>query len=195
MEDERKCWDLRYSEGSHASVEPDPFLEFAFKEFIQPLFPAAGTAVDIAGGIGRHAIWLARRDWRVKLADISAVAIEKARYNAGAFRSRIQFEVANLAKFKASLTRRYDMVLVFFYLERKIFPELLKALRPGGLLIYKTYTERQRESGGGPSHPMHLLRQGELLRTFPGMDVLFYDETIRGRGVAEFVGRRCRAKS
>ena len=81
-------------------------------------------------------------------------------------------------------------MLVFFYLERTIFPQLLKALRPGGLLIYKTYTLEQRKFKGGPTHPLHLLKENQLLKAFGKLRVLHYVETIRKRGLAEFVGRK-----
>ena len=68
--------------------------------------------------------------------------------------------------------------------------ELINALRPGGVLIYKTYTELQPRLGKGPTHPMHLLKQNELLRAFSQLNVLHYEETIRDRGVAQLVARK-----
>jgi hypothetical protein len=66
----------------------------------------------------------------------------------------------------------------------------MKAVRPGGLLIYKTYTREQRKFQGGPSHPLHLLKENELLQAFSSLRVLHYADTLRDRGVAEFVGRK-----
>ena len=170
-------------------MRPDPLLMRAYQHYIHPLFPEAGTALDVAGGVGRHAIWLARRNWAVTLVDISEVAIAIAQKNAARHAKRIHFQTADLKKFKAGCPR-YDLILVFFYLERRIFPELQKVLRPGGLLVYKTYTRDQRRFKGGPTHPLHLLKDNELLRAFRGLRVLHYSETIRDHGVAEFVGRK-----
>ena len=189
MIDERTQWDRRYREGSHGSLEPDPFLVESYSEFIEPLFPQGGNALDVAGGVGRHAIWLAQRGWRVTLADISEVGIAQARENAGAVANRIDFQVRDFSKFVAS-AEQYDLILVFFYLERSIFPELVKALRPGGLLLYKTYSHLAPKFGRGPSHPMHLLEENELLHAFSALTVLHYHETVRDRGVGEFVGRK-----
>jgi len=191
MQDERTSWDRRYREGSHGSEEPDPFLVSAYSEFIEPLFPTGGVALDIAGGVGRHAIWLAQHGWRVTLADISEVGIAKARGNAGEFAEQIDFQVRDVSNFSAG-KEQFDLILVFFYLERTIFPELVKALGPGGLLLYKTYTRLHPKFGRGPTHPMHLLEENELLRSFAGLTVLHYHETVRDRGVAEFVGRKTR---
>ena len=121
--------------------------------------------------------------------DISEVAIAKAQENAEAYRNRITFQCADAAQFKAGRSK-YDVLRVFFYLERKVFPELINALRPGGVLIYKTYTELQPRLGKGPTHPMHLLKQNELLRAFSQLNVLHYEETIRDRGVAQLVARK-----
>jgi tellurite methyltransferase len=187
-QDDRARWDQRYREGSHASLEPDPFLLRAASEFIEPLFPHAGTALDIAGGVGRHAIWLAERGWQVTILDFSEAALAQAQANAAKHRDKIEFQLTDLTRFQASST--YDLVLAFFYLEREIFPALLASLRPGGLLVYKTYTRLQPKFGGGPTHPMYLLEENELLRAFPGLSILYYQETVRDRGVAELVGRK-----
>jgi SAM-dependent methyltransferase len=189
VEDERTSWNRRYQEGSHHSLDPDPFLVESYSEFIEPLFTHGGLALDLAGGVGRHAIWMAQRGWRVTLADISEIGIAKARENAGAFANKIDFQVRDCSNFSAG-SEQYDVVMVFFYLQREIFPELAKALRPGGLLLYKTYTRLHPKFGRGPTHPMHLLEENELLRAFPGLTVLHYHETVRDRGVAELVGRK-----
>jgi SAM-dependent methyltransferase len=187
MADERTSWDRRYREGSHASLKPDPLLPYAYEQFLNPLFPRGGTALDVAGGVGRHAIWLADRGWRVTLLDISQTGVNKAREHAGKCVSEIKFVVQDLTGFKTR-SSQYELVLVFFYLEREIFPELVKALRPGGVLVYKTYTELQRKFAGGPTHPMHLLKLNELLRAFSVLRILHYQETIRDRGTAELIG-------
>jgi tellurite methyltransferase len=189
MDAERISWDSRYRKGSHASLDPDPFLLSAYKDFIEPLFPNGGTALDVAGGVGRHALWLAQRGWQVTLTDISEAGIAKARENAGPLAERIDFQLRDLDDFKASV--KYDLLLVFFYLQRTIFPELVRSLRPGGLLVYKTYSKLQANFEGGPTHPMHLLQENELLREFSSLTVLHYHESIRERGVAEIVAINC----
>jgi tellurite methyltransferase len=191
METERESWNRRYGEGGHGSSTPDPLLLRAYENYIAPLFARPGMALDVAGGIGRHAIWLARHGWRVTLMDISEVGIAQARKNARGLSKQLDFVIRDLTKFKAG-GKRYDLILVFFYLQRSIFSELIKALGPGGLLIYKTYTLEQRKFEGGPRHPLHLLKPNEFLRAFSDLRVLYYTETIHTRGVAELVGRKKR---
>jgi tellurite methyltransferase len=85
---------------------------------------------------------------------------------------------------------QYDLVVVFFFLQRQLFPALGAAIKPGGHLIYKTYTAEQQRFSGGPSHPMFLLEPNELLHAFSSLRVLRYHETIHERGVAELVARK-----
>jgi 2-polyprenyl-3-methyl-5-hydroxy-6-metoxy-1,4-benzoquinol methylase len=186
---ERERWNQKYTEAPEAWLEPDTFLLRAFPEYIQPLFPNPGSALDLAGGAGRHSIWLARQGWEVTLIDISETAVEQARRNSGALVSQICFLIDDLTTFSASQTQ-FDVVMVFFYLERKIFPEIVKAIRPGGLLVYKTLTMAQMELPGGPKDPAHLLERDELLRLADGLEVLYYHEGVAKRVTAELVARK-----
>jgi len=193
--DEKTLWDKKYGERSHSSLQPDPFLASAYGEFLFGTTP--GLALDVAGGVGRHSIWLAQRGWRVKLLDISEVGIQQAEENAKrtGTASSIITEVRDLNSRQDLGREQYDLVIVFFFLQRELFPALTAALNPGGILIYKTYTtEQQRLSSegakSGPSHPMFLLEPNELLRAFSSLRVLHYHETISQKGVAELVARK-----
>ncbi len=73
----RSHWDLKYEQGLPSLEKPDPFPLSAFSEFVADQFPQGGRALDLAGGIGRHALWLAKRNWQVTVVDISEVAIRK----------------------------------------------------------------------------------------------------------------------
>ena len=190
--DEKSLWNQKYRERSHMSLEPDPFLVRAYSEFLAGASP--GAALDVAGGVGRHTLWLAERGWTVKLVDVSDVGMEQARKNVSASGSArlVQFEVADLDRFRNLGTEQYDLVLVFFYLQRALFPALISALKPGGLLLYKTYTVAQKQFAGGPSHPMHLLQPDELLRAFASLRILHYHESLQGKGVAELAAMKGR---
>ena len=37
---------------------------------------------------------------------------------------------------------------------------------------------------------MHLLKRDELLRAFAELEILFYRETVKDRGIAELVARK-----
>jgi tellurite methyltransferase len=188
--DEKTLWNKKHGEQSHSSLVPDPFLVSAYEEFLSRNPP--GNALDVAGGAGRHAIWLAERGWRVKLIDISEIGIRQAEQNAKQARTAgsISTEVRDLNTPHDLGHGLYDLVAVFFFLQRELFPALIAALKPGGFLIYKTYTIEQRRFEGGPSYPMFLLQPNELLHAFCSLRVLHYHETITEKGVAEFVGQK-----
>ena len=72
-QDERERWNTKYA-CDEPSLDPSRFLvEHA------DLLPRSGTALDVAGGAGRNAIWLARRGLDVTLVDISDTAVALAR--------------------------------------------------------------------------------------------------------------------
>ena len=186
---ERERWNQKYRGNPAAWLEPDPLLAWAFSEFIRPLFAHGGNALDLAGGAGRHSIWLAKQGWHVTLIDLSETGVELARQNAGPLASHIHFVLDDLTQFQAAQTQ-FDLVLGFFYLEREIFPEIVKAVRPGGVLLYKTYTTDQSKFPGGPKDASHLLAPGELLRLVSGMRVLHYRETVAEKATAEMIARK-----
>lgn len=197
--DERALWNRKYTEGSHASLDPDPLLLSAYAEFLSTR--PAGSALDVAGGAGRHSIWLAQRGWRTRLLDISDVGVKLAERNAsrvlGPIRKEflLSAEVVDLNRMQNLGAEEYDLILVFFFLQRQLFPALISALKPGGFLLYKTYTtDQQRSSGGasksGPSNPLFLLKPNELLHAFGSLRVLHYHETTQDKAVAELVGQK-----
>ncbi len=189
MGDEGRDWNQRYAEGSHASTEPDEFLLRAWQEHVQPCFPAPGSALDVAGGLGRHALWVAAQGWQVTLVDASEVALTKAQAAAKQRGLRLDLVLSDLRRYDFG-RERFDLVMAFFYLERALFPALAGALRPGGILLYKTYTCEQLQFGRGPRNLEHLLRPKELEHAFPTLRVLDCRETVSDKAVAEFVGQR-----
>jgi tellurite methyltransferase len=186
---ERVAWDRRYSEGMHQSLTPDPWLVSSYEEFIAPSFPQTGCALDLAGGVGRHAIFLAERDWHVRMLDISPKALQIARSEADKRGLHFSLEQADLKHCLLAISS-FDLILNFFYLERTLFPRISAALRPGGMLVFKTYTREQLKMGGGPTHPMHLLENNELLRAFAELRILHYRESIKDKATAELVARK-----
>jgi len=181
-------WNAKYRAGSHVSLKPDPLLLQADRDYVRPLLPARGTVLDVAGGAGRHALFYARQGWKVTLLDVSEAGIALAQKTARRGKLPLETIMADMNSYDLrQLPKRFDLVLVFFYLQRRLFPALVNMLKPGGLLIYKTYL---RGTLKGPTHPLHLLEPNELLQAFPALRVLQYRETVGESRVAEFVGRK-----
>ena len=68
-------WDARYRAGEYkARTHPSALLT----EWLPKLaWPPDCSAIDVACGLGRNALFLARQGWRVAAVDISAVALEQ----------------------------------------------------------------------------------------------------------------------
>ena len=198
--DEKTLWDQRYREGPHPPLEPDSFLVEAYSRFLARRAP--GDALDVAGGAGRNALWLAQRGWRVRLIDGSEVGIALANENARIFEARpgsaaaprlngrIETQLLDLNSTRSLGQSQYDLILVFFYLQRALFPALSAGLKPQGLLIYKTYTIDQQRFRSGPRNPDYLLQPGELQEAFRSLRVLHYQERLASAATAELVAEK-----
>ena len=125
------------------------------------LIPAGAAVLDVAAGGGRHTHFFANRGHKVTAIDrdVSALTAQP-----------------NVAIVQADLEdgspwplpgRTFGAVVVTNYLHRPLFPALLDALMPGGVLLYETFMEGN-ERFGRPSRPEFLLKDGELLELVRG---------------------------
>ena len=156
-----------------------------------PLLPRDGTALDVASGRGRHAIWLAQHGLRTRAIDRDAAALADLRAIAGRQNLPIDTEVVDLEAGNPRLApAAYDVVVVVHYLHRALFPALKQAVRPGGLLIYETFTTAQA-ARGKPTNPAFLLEEGELRRLVAPFEVLVEREgECEGKMLASVIARR-----
>ena len=67
------------------------------------------------------------------------------------------------------------MIVVSYFLERDLFPALIKALRPEGLLFYQTFTQKHF-SDSGPGNPEYRLQAKELMELLSDLQVIEYHE-------------------
>ncbi len=84
------------------------------------------------------------------------------------------FETANGQPLEQA---RYGAILVFRYLHRPLMEHIKAAVKPGGLVIYETFTLDQRQFGR-PSNPDFLLRPNELRDNFDNWNIHFSYEGI-----------------
>ena len=155
------------------------------------LLPPAGRVLDVASGRGRHALWLAARGFDVHAVDRSADAMTALRAEAIRRGVRLEAELLDLETGRAPLiANAYDAVVVVHYLHRPLFPMLIAALRPGGVMIYETFTVAQARRGK-PTNPDFLLEPGELPRLVAPLEVVEWREgEFDERDVASLVARR-----
>jgi SAM-dependent methyltransferase len=186
-EEQRAHWDLKYEQGLPSLTEPDPFFIWASEKFVP--FPNAGMALDLAGGVGRHALWLATRNWKVTVIDLSDVAIRKLSQSALEHNVKLDLLVGDVSDYKFE-PARFDLILLFYHLDRSLFPKIVFALKPGGLLICKM-SLRWKSDGMSTAAGTGPLEKNELPTLIPDLHILHHRERpVRDRGVAEFVGRK-----
>ncbi len=166
MNEDRERWNRRYLTGRESPLHLTlcRFYTLARK----------GKALDIACGTGENSLFLAKKGFEVHAFDISDVAIRRARRKAKREGVRVNFKVCDALKF-SFMPETYDLVLNFFFLERRIFPKIVRTLRKGGVLIFETYNVEHRVIRQD-FNPAYLLRKGELLRAFSALEVLYYCE-------------------
>ena len=155
------------------------------------LIPCAGRALDVACGRGRNALFLAQRGWAVRAVDRDAAAIAALRAEADRLGVAVQGDVLDLEAGETDLGREgYDLIVVVHYLHRPLFPALLRALAPGGHLVYETFTVDQARRGK-PVNPDFLLQHGELRERLASLTILGErDGVFDGRDVAAVLARK-----
>ena len=159
-------WDERYRRGEHIIKEPMSLLVRAV-EGLEP-----GRALDLACGPGRHAIFLAEHGWRVTAVDASRVGIELAKTLAQLRGVTVDWRVADLERGEFEIEAdAYDLVGVFYYLQRDLFPRIRAGVRRGGLVVAAIHlTDPDPEAVG--MNPAFLLGPGELRAEFAGWEIL-----------------------
>ena len=190
-EEQKARWDRKYTDGLPMLTEPDPFFISAYEKFVVQSFPEAGTALDLAGGIGRHALWLASRGWQVTVVDVSDVAIARLSRSAQELGKKLELLVADASEYEFEPVR-FDLILFFFHLDRSLFPKLASALKTGGLLVCKMRLRWISDALAGPV-PLNTdpLKRDEMPSLVPEMQVLYHRERpLHGRGVVEFVAKK-----
>jgi tellurite methyltransferase len=190
MKEDQKRWDKRYRERK-------PDLNRGANTILKKnlRFLPKGKALDLAAGEGRNAVFLAEHGFEAEAVDISPVAISRARKLARARGVRIKATAADLDTYPIP-PGQYDLILNFYFLDRRLIPRIKKGLKKGGMVIFETYTEEQKKLGtGGPGQSQYVLKPNELLRLFRGFHVLFYREGVfregsKQRAIASLIAQK-----
>lgn len=165
----RAHWESRYQAKAGESLRPPSLF---LQEQLHRL--PRGRALDVACGSGRHALFLARHDFRVDGIDIALAGLRTAMSLARRDELPVRLVQADLERL--SLPERiYDVVVNIRFLHRPLVPALQRTLRVGGMIVFETFLVAQREFGH-PSDPAHLLEPGELRHWFHSFEILAYEE-------------------
>lgn len=159
-------WDERYRRGEHLNAAPLSLVMNAAAQ-CQP-----GRALDLACGVGRHALWLAEHGWQVTAVDASAVAIETLQQRAEARGVNVDARVAELERDEFVIEpSAYDLIVVTCYWQRDLFPALRAGVRVGGLVV-AVIAMVDDDPQVKPMNPAFLLKPGELRALFDGWELL-----------------------
>jgi tellurite methyltransferase len=179
-------WEEKYRSGDRGTEDVPTILLVEIADKLAP-----GTAIDLACGTGRNALYLAERGWAVTAVDGSQTAINLVNRRSAARDLQVYTEVADLTAPSFTMPAdAFDLVVIAFYLQRDLFARVKPAVRPGGVVVAIAHTP---ESGEKWSEKR--ARPGELRGFFTGWDLLWeYEGPSRDpahrRPVTEIVARR-----
>lgn len=160
-----------------AAPSPAPYL-------LQQLHRLShGKALDVACGSGRHTLLLASLGYEVDAIDRDKPLLDQLLTTAQTHKlSGITTNSIDLEPQRPNEPDLghgvYDIVLVFFYLTRPLFPHLINALKPGGLLLYETFTIDNHIQYHHPKRREFCLNRNELLHLTSKLQILHYDEGL-----------------
>jgi tellurite methyltransferase len=182
---DRKKWNAKYSDPASAPGEPSAVL-MSLARYL----PISGQALEVAGGAGRNAIWLARRGLDVTVADVSAVGLKIAQERAAIAGVQIRMLEIDLEESRLE-AGPFDLVVSVCYLWRPLFADFPRLLRDGGLLAVIQPTKRNLERNEKPP-AAYLLDEGELPRLVSGLEIVHVQEgwLADGRHDAVLVARK-----
>jgi SAM-dependent methyltransferase len=172
--DGASMWDQRFSGDDYLfGREPNEYLRSK-----APLLPAGGRVLSVADGEGRNSVWLARQGLKVQAFDISEVGVAKARLLASEAGVSVDYTVADCEQYNWTAQSHDGVVAVFIQfadpeLRARLFANMVRALKPGGVLILQGYTPRQLEyKTGGPGQLSHLYTADLMRVAFKDLQIV-----------------------
>jgi SAM-dependent methyltransferase len=179
---EARDWDEKYAASELVwSREPNQFVAAELADL------PPGTAVDLAAGEGRNAIWLASRGWTATAVDFSQVALDKGARLAADAGIDVTWVCADATYWQPDAP--VDLVVVA-YLQvpapdrRRAVRGAVSMLSPGGTFLLVAHDSTNLTEGtGGPQDPSVLMTAEDVLADLDGIAV----DVLRAERVAREV--------
>jgi dihydroneopterin aldolase len=141
---------------------------------------APGRTLDLACGRGRNALYLAQEGFQVEAWDRDTEALEALRVTVeSSGLAAITARSVDLEQAPEIPSSSFDLITVFYYLQRNLTPQIAQALKPGGILVYETFLIDNHERFNHPRRREFCLNHNELLSLFGELRVLAYREGAR----------------
>lgn len=147
------------------------------------------TALDVALGRGRHTWTLAKAGFKTFGVDRDIESLRVARFQARHQNLNVRLWATDLED-GVLPTSHFDVLVCTRYLQRNLFPVLRGAVKPGGVVLYETFTVFQLQYETGPRSRDHLLEPLELRQAFDGWTILDYEEVSQPEAVARLAARK-----
>jgi len=170
MSDKKKKWDQAYQQADYSTAAAATVL--SDNSYLLPV--SGGDALDLACGRAGNAQLLANRGFAVDAIDISSVVLDGlASYSLD---NKLHIDtILRDVETDGMPEKKYDVIVVSYFLNRELFPQILDSLKPGGLLFYQTWSQL-KVTDAGPSNPDFRLKAGELLDLCCSLQIILYRE-------------------
>jgi len=165
MIEDKKRWNERYLDNPmHTIVSPlvEKYISHA----------NVGQALDVACGTGRNTHFLADLGYCVDAVDISDYALSKVKKSATINKIDADLDKYNLTP------NKYDLIVNINFLNRRLVSQMKEALHVGGVVIFETFIVAHGDFQMPTTNLDYLLRKNELLHSFIGLDIIYYEEKI-----------------
>lgn len=170
----REKWQARYSSVDYEpNAEAEPFLRARARQWKK------GEALCLAAGAGRNAVFLAECGYSVTAVDISERGLDRCRQLANERGVEVGTVEADLLDWDMG-AERYDLIVDFYYYEPLLFAPVKRALKPGGLFVFQTFSTSQADLATGPSNRKFLVPPNRLLADFADLRVRYYEDALLG---------------
>lgn len=179
-------WDAKY----RWRPLPTPGASAALHS-VEAWIPSQGRMLDVAGGDGAQAVWLAARGLEVTLCDVSPLAVGRASQVAAAAEACLTTQCVDL-ELEPLPGGPWSAVLCSNYLQPSLWMKVAGVLRPGGTAIWIHPTVENLTRNAKPSLRF-LLEPGQARATFvaAGFSIDFAAEDwVAGRHLSRVVGRK-----
>ena len=204
FDDAAQTWNRRFAGQTYLfGTEPNSYLRRqAFR------WERGNRVLCVADGEGRNSVWLARQGLQVDAFDIAEAGVRKARRLARKAKVAVNFSVADgdLLAWPANL---YDGIAAIFVqfadpaMRTRLFDNMTRALKPGGLLVLQGYTPKQLDyKTGGPPFVDNLYTPALLRDAFASLEILElteYEDTLtegtQHHGKSALIGLVARKKA
>jgi len=168
LKQDRIKWNKKHAEKVPGSLIPDIVRDFCGQA-------PTGPALDIACGTGAVSLFLAGKGFRVDAVDISDVALAKFAHQHPGIRT----VCADLDEFDLPVDH-YNLIVNLRYLNRRLFPQIIRALKSSGVLIFETFMQSANKALDRGFKREYLLEANELREAFASLETLHYAETDSG---------------